>query len=133
VTQRRRSSQTVSAASCVILRWRCAVLFFPPTSAHSSSSQIEPTKSPLHSHGSHHVLYRLDGKIIAIAVLDLLPNAVSSVYFIWDPDYAGLSLGKLSALREAQMVREMQKDGAWGEGAEGRYMMGSFLLSLLLE
>ncbi|GAA5827181.1 hypothetical protein JCM11251_001156 [Rhodosporidiobolus azoricus] len=92
-----------------------------------SPLELEVTRSPSFSYGSHHVLYRIDGKLIAIAVLDLLPQAVSSVYFVWDPDYSGMSLGKLSALREAQMVREMQDAGAW-EG-EGRYMMGYYIHS----
>ncbi|GAA5888743.1 hypothetical protein JCM6882_002833 [Rhodosporidiobolus microsporus] len=92
-----------------------------------SPLELEATHSPSYSYGSHHVLYRLDGKLIAIAVLDLLPRAVSSVYFIWDPDYAGMSLGKLSALREAQMVREMRQARVW-EG-EGRYMMGYYIHS----
>ncbi|BGO99091.1 Arginyl-tRNA--protein transferase 1 [Rhodotorula toruloides] len=87
---------------------------------------IEPTASPDHSYGSHHGLWRLDGRLIAFAVLDLLPGAVSSVYFVWDPDYSGMSLGKLSALREAQMVREMEKAGLWSEGS-GRYMMGFYI------
>ena len=30
--------------------------------------------------GSYHQVYRLDGKVIAVAVLDLLPKSVSSVY-----------------------------------------------------
>lgn len=85
--------------------------------------QIEPTASSSYSYGSHHGLWRLDGRLIAFAVLDLLPGAVSSVYFVWDPEYSGMSLGKLSALREAQMVREMEQAGLWAEGS-GRYMMG---------
>ncbi|BGP12345.1 hypothetical protein JCM10213_006524 [Rhodosporidiobolus nylandii] len=89
--------------------------------------ELEPSSSTSHSYGSFHALYRLDNKLIAIAVLDILPGAVSSVYFIWDPDYAGMSLGKVSALREAQMVREMQAAKAW-EG-EGRYMMGFYIHS----
>ncbi|GAA5925063.1 hypothetical protein JCM3775_006353 [Rhodotorula graminis] len=87
---------------------------------------IEPTSSPNHSYGSHHALYRLDGHLIAFAVLDLLPRAVSSVYFVWDPDYAAMSLGKISALREAQLAREMDRAGAWETG-EGRYMMGFYI------
>lgn len=46
--------------------------------------------------GSFHHIYRLDGNLIAIGVLDILPHAVSSVYLIWDPDWSGLSLGKVS-------------------------------------
>jgi arginyl-tRNA--protein-N-Asp/Glu arginylyltransferase len=32
--------------------------------------------------GSYHLCYRLDGKLIAVAVLDLLPHGVSSVYLL---------------------------------------------------
>ncbi|KAJ6160798.1 arginine-tRNA-protein transferase [Penicillium chermesinum] len=50
--------------------------------------------------GSWHQCYRLDGKLIAVAVLDLVPNGVSSVYLYYDPDYEEWEFGKLSALRE---------------------------------
>lgn len=32
--------------------------------------------------GSYHQCYRLDGKLIAVAVLDLVPSGVSSVYVL---------------------------------------------------
>ena len=32
--------------------------------------------------GSYHQCYRLDGKLVAVGVLDLLPHAVSSVYLL---------------------------------------------------
>lgn len=32
--------------------------------------------------GSYHQCYRLDGKLVAVGVLDLLPQAVSSVYLL---------------------------------------------------
>ena len=32
--------------------------------------------------GSYHHCYRLDGRLVAIGVLDLLPNCVSSVYLV---------------------------------------------------
>ena len=32
--------------------------------------------------GSYHQCYRLDGRLVAIGVLDLLPNCVSSVYLM---------------------------------------------------
>ena len=35
--------------------------------------------------GPTHELYFLDGKLIAISILDFLPSGVSSIYFIWDP------------------------------------------------
>lgn len=56
--------------------------------------------------GSHHHCYRLDGRLIAMAVLDLLPHAVSGVYFVYHSDFEKWSLGKLSALREAALALE---------------------------
>ena len=69
--------------------------------------------SPLHRHtvgdkqvGSYHQTYRLDGRLVAMAVLDLLPQAVSGVYFIYHSDFEKWSFGKLSALREAALAIE---------------------------
>jgi len=56
--------------------------------------------------GTHHQLYRLDGRLIALAVLDLLPHAVSAVYFLYHADHEAASFGKLSALREAALALE---------------------------
>lgn len=76
----------------------------------------------MHQYGSFHGKYILDGVLIAFAVLDILPGAVSSVYFVWSPAYAAMGLGKVSALREASMVREMKRDGL--EDMDS-YMMGT--------
>ena len=69
--------------------------------------------TPLHRHdvdrkmlGSFHHTYRLDGRLIAMSVLDLLPRAVSGVYFIYHSDFEKWSFGKLSALREAALAIE---------------------------
>lgn len=51
--------------------------------------------------GSYHQHYVLDGKLIAVGVVDLLPRCVSAKYFYYDPDYRFLSLGTYSALRYA--------------------------------
>lgn len=56
--------------------------------------------------GSYHMCYRLDGELIAIGVLDLLPHAVSSVYLIYDPKFDAFRFGKLSALREIAFTLE---------------------------
>ncbi|QSS66179.1 arginine-tRNA-protein transferase [Histoplasma capsulatum] len=56
--------------------------------------------------GSYHQCYRLDGKLIAVAVLDLLPHAVSSVYLFYDPEYSDYEFGKISALREIALTSE---------------------------
>ena len=46
-------------------------------------------------YGSYHQLYKLDGQLIALAVLDILPNCVSSVYFMYDKDWERFSMGKV--------------------------------------
>lgn len=56
--------------------------------------------------GSYHQCYRIDGKLIAVGVLDLLPHAVSSVYLFYDPDYQEWDWGKISALHEIALARE---------------------------
>uniref|UniRef100_A0A8C9IIN3 arginyltransferase n=1 Tax=Piliocolobus tephrosceles TaxID=591936 RepID=A0A8C9IIN3_9PRIM len=66
------------------------------------SSPLEaetPPNGPDCGYGSFHQQYWLDGKIIAVGVIDILPNCVSSVYLYYDPDYSFLSLGVYSALR----------------------------------
>ncbi|XP_071987138.1 arginyl-tRNA--protein transferase 1 isoform X3 [Engystomops pustulosus] len=63
-------------------------------------------------YGSFHQQYWLDGKLIAVGVIDILPYCVSSVYLYYDPDYSFLSLGVYSALREITFTRELQKKAA---------------------
>ncbi|KAK4055081.1 Arginyl-tRNA--protein transferase 1 [Microbotryomycetes sp. JL201] len=91
-----------------------------------SPLEIEDSGVADYRYGSHHGLYYVDGQLIALAVLDILPGAVSSVYLAWDPDWSGASLGKLSALREISMVREMHAAGLHDMTA---YMMGFYIHS----
>uniref|UniRef100_A0A8H7Y1F9 Arginyl-tRNA--protein transferase 1 n=1 Tax=Psilocybe cubensis TaxID=181762 RepID=A0A8H7Y1F9_PSICU len=76
-----------------------------------------PYSSPPPSHlpanyGSYHQLYRVDGELIAVGVLDILPSCVSSVYFMYDNKWERFSMGKLSALREVTLAREINEAGA---------------------
>ncbi|KAL0070867.1 Arginyl-tRNA--protein transferase 1 [Marasmius tenuissimus] len=80
-----------------------------PYSSHHESGGRLPT-----NYGSYHQLYRLDGKLIAMAVLDILPSCVSSVYFMYDDEWDAFSLGKLSALREISLASELHRAGAPG-------------------
>ncbi|KAJ0422867.1 arginine-tRNA-protein transferase [Aspergillus carlsbadensis] len=73
----------------------------------SGLKRSEPdTSEELRRLGSWHQCYRLDGKLIAVAVLDLMPNGVSSVYIFYDPDYEHWEFGKLSAMREIALAIE---------------------------
>jgi arginine-tRNA-protein transferase len=56
--------------------------------------------------GSFHQCYRLDGRLVAVGVLDLLPQAVSSVYFLYHDSIHSRSPGKLGALREIALAKE---------------------------
>ncbi|KAI0198728.1 arginine-tRNA-protein transferase [Astrocystis sublimbata] len=60
--------------------------------------------------GSYHQCYRLDGQLVAVGVLDLLPHAVSSVYFLYHESIHQWSPGKLSALREIALAIEAGYD-----------------------
>lgn len=70
--------------------------------------------------GSYHQCYRIDGKLVAVGVLDLLPHAVSSVYLFYDPDWQEWDWGKISALREIALAIE---------GGYDYYYMGYYIHS----
>ncbi|XP_050210613.1 arginyl-tRNA--protein transferase 1-like isoform X2 [Mercurialis annua] len=58
--------------------------------------------------GSFHQQYVIDGQLVAVGVVDILPKCLSSKYLFWDPDFAFLSLGKYSALQEISWVKDNQ-------------------------
>lgn len=60
----------------------------------------------------HECYYHVENgkqKLIAMSVLDVLDEAVSAVYFVYDPDYSNLGMGTVSALREICMTTVMDK------------------------
>ncbi|KAF4428375.1 arginine-tRNA-protein transferase [Fusarium austroafricanum] len=65
--------------------------------------------------GSYHQCYRLDGKLVAIGVLDLLPECVSSVYFLYHESIHQHAPGKLGALYEIALSIE-EGYGWWYPG-----------------
>ncbi|XP_042411733.1 arginyl-tRNA--protein transferase 2-like [Zingiber officinale] len=76
------------------------IIFSPPISGDNS---VVPC-----GFGSFHQQYLIDGKLVAVGVVDILPRCLSSKYLFWDPDFAFLSLGKYSALQEIDWVKETQ-------------------------
>ncbi|KAM7444934.1 Arginyl-tRNA--protein transferase 1 [Porites harrisoni] len=81
--------------------------------------------SPPMGFGSFHQQYFLDGKLVAVGVIDILPRCVSSVYLFYDPDYFFLSLGVYSALRELHFTRSLQRTTPSIES----YYMGFYIQS----
>lgn len=67
------------------------------------ASESPPEHLPK-AYGSYHQLYRVDGKLIAMAVLDILPSCVSSVYFMYDVAWDHYNLGKVSFRQEPAEV-----------------------------
>lgn len=65
--------------------------------------------SPDQGFGSFHQQYWLDDKLIAVAVIDILPLCISSVYFFYDPDYGFLSLGTYGSLREIYYTQKLSQ------------------------
>ncbi|KAL1912758.1 Arginyl-tRNA--protein transferase 1 [Sporothrix stenoceras] len=56
--------------------------------------------------GSYHQCYWLDGRLVAVGILDLLPDCVSAVYFMYHESIHDWSPGKLGALREIALAME---------------------------
>ncbi|XP_071010916.1 arginyl-tRNA--protein transferase 1 isoform X3 [Oncorhynchus clarkii lewisi] len=80
------------------------------TPSECNESEMEtPPDGPAAGYGSFHQQYWLDGRIVAVGVVDILPTCVSSVYLYYHPDFASLSLGSYSALREVAFTRQLQK------------------------
>ncbi|KAJ0984109.1 hypothetical protein J5N97_002465 [Dioscorea zingiberensis] len=74
------------------------LVFVPPSSGNKTV--------PHCGFGSFHQQYLVDGKLVAVGVVDILPRCLSSKYLFWDPELSFLSLGKYSALQEIEWVKE---------------------------
>ncbi|XP_066880586.1 arginyl-tRNA--protein transferase 1 isoform X11 [Kogia breviceps] len=92
----------------VYKRYQMVVHKDPPDKPTVSQAETPPS-GPDCGYGSFHQQYWLDGKIIAVGVIDILPYCVSSVYLYYDPDYSFLSLGVYSALREIAFTRQLHE------------------------
>jgi len=111
--------RTMEQSHAVYSRYQQIVHNDPPNKCTMSQYQRFLVDSPLQpcrmssgtscGYGSFHQQYWLDGKLIAVAVVDILPNCVSSVYFFYDPCYRFLTLGTYASLREIAFTRQLQK------------------------
>ena len=72
-----------------------------------SPLQRTPTGGTGPALGSYHQQYYLDGKLVMVGVVDLLPRYVSSVYVFYDPAIMFLSPGVVSALYEIAYTRQL--------------------------
>lgn len=84
--------------------WRWSEASFKRFLCNGLDRKVLKIKGKTKKLGSYHQCYRLDGKLVAVGVLDLLPHAVSSVYLFYDPEYQEWDWGKISALQEIALT-----------------------------
>lgn len=53
-------------------------------------------------------LYVRDGQLVGVALTDILPKAISSIYCYYDHDYDKYSLGKFSILAQIKVAKELK-------------------------
>ncbi len=53
------------------------------------------------------ILYVRNDKLVAVALTDILPKSISSIYCFYDHSYASLSLGKFSILAQIKIAKEL--------------------------
>ncbi len=68
------------------------------------------------------VLYYQDDKLIGVDLIDVLEDGVSAIYFFYDPDFARLSLGVYSLIKQVEIARLLNKKwiylGYWVDGCK---------------
>jgi arginine-tRNA-protein transferase len=89
---------------------KCDIGQFKRFLCNASLLQDDEDKQPGYRQGAFHQQYVIDGKIMAVGVIDILPHCISSVYLYYDPDYAFLSPGTLTSLFEIAFVRNLQRE-----------------------
>ena len=72
----------------------------PDLSSKTKHPEIYPKK-----YGCYNFIHRIDGKIVAVGVVDILPTFLSSVYLYYDTDYQFLELGVVTAILEIEWAR----------------------------
>jgi len=60
--------------------------------------------------GREVLYFNKDGKLIAIDLIDMVNDGISSIYFIYNPVYSRRSLGTYSLLMQIQMAQKLNLD-----------------------
>ncbi len=68
------------------------------------------------------VLYFADNKLVGVDLIDITDDGISSIYFFYDPDYARLSLGTYSLIKQIEIAKVLGKKwiylGYWVNGCK---------------
>ena len=73
--------------------------------SNTSNTTTSTSNNNTFQYGTYHQLYRLDNKLIAVGIVDILPTGLSSVYLFYDNSYKQLALGKYTALKEIEFCK----------------------------
>jgi arginine-tRNA-protein transferase len=57
---------------------------------------------------SKEFLYFRDNQLIGVALVDILPKSISSIYCFYDHKYSDLSIGKFSILAQIKIAKELK-------------------------
>ena len=57
---------------------------------------------------AHELVFRLEGRVVCVSIVDLLPSALSAVYCFYDPQLRPRALGVLAVLTEIEIARERE-------------------------
>ena len=60
-------------------------------------------------YGQYNFIHRIDNKIVAITIVEILPHLFISDYCYYDPDYSFLDLGVITAIREIEYMKSFNK------------------------
>mgnify|MGYP001572356019 CR=1 FL=1 len=59
--------------------------------------------------GTFHMYHGIDGRVIAVGVIDILKTIFHSAYFFYDPDFSFLHMGVVGAVMEMQYMRYLRE------------------------
>lgn len=59
--------------------------------------------------GTFHMYHRIDGKLVAVSVIDILTETLVSCYCLYDPEMSFLCLGVVTAVREFEYFRLLRQ------------------------
>jgi arginyl-tRNA--protein-N-Asp/Glu arginylyltransferase len=79
---------------------------YPPSIEQFESFLCQSTESS----NTRFICFRLDQKLLAVAVVDLLPKGVSAIYTFFDPTYEIRSLGRLAVLWQIRWAQSQDMD-----------------------
>ncbi len=79
---------------------------------------------------SRFVEFRLEDRLLAVAVTDLLPHALSAVYTFFDPERSELSPGTYAILWQIEQAKRLQRRhlylGYWIDGSDKMHYKANF-------